>query len=122
MTEPARLQSGGVIDRRKPITFRFNGKTYRGYEGDNLASALLANGVRVVARSFKYHRPRGIFSAGEEEPCALVETGAGNARVPNCRATVIPLEEGLVASSQNGWPTVNFDLGRAVDFTHPLWP
>jgi sarcosine oxidase subunit alpha len=119
---PFRLAGDAQIDRHEPLRFTFNGTRYVGFRGDTLASALLANGVRVVARSFKYHRPRGIFSAGEEEPCALVETGAGNARVPNCRATVIPLEEGLVASSQNGWPTVNFDLGRAVDFTHPLWP
>ncbi|MDH3924008.1 MAG: 2Fe-2S iron-sulfur cluster-binding protein, partial [Xanthomonadales bacterium] len=122
MTEPARLQSGGVIDRRKPITFRFNGKTYRGYEGDNLASALLANGVDVFARSFKYHRPRGVFSAGEEEPCALVETGEGASRVPTCRAPMVPLTEGLVANSQTGWPSVDFDLGRVIDFTHGLWP
>lgn len=122
MTEPARLQSGGVIDRRKPITFRFNGKTYRGYEGDNLASALLANGVDVFARSFKYHRPRGVFSAGEEEPCALVETGEGASRAPTCRAPMVPLTEGLVANSQTGWPSVDFDLGRVIDFTHGLWP
>jgi sarcosine oxidase subunit alpha len=126
MTHPPpgsfRLASGGQIDRHEPLAFTFNGVHYTGYRGDTLASALLANGVRVVARSFKYHRPRGIFSAGEEEPCALVETGEGHARVPNCRATIVPLEAGLVATSQNGWPTVNFDLGRVVDFTHPLWP
>jgi sarcosine oxidase subunit alpha len=117
-----RLASGGQIDRDKPLNFRFNGSHYVGYQGDTLASALLANGVRVVARSFKYHRPRGIFSAGEEEPCALVEIGEGLARVPNCRATVVPLEEGLLAASQKGWPGVNFDLGRIVDLSHPLWP
>jgi sarcosine oxidase subunit alpha len=119
---PFRLAGDAQIDRHEPLEFTFNGTRYVGFRGDTLASALLASGVRVVARSFKYHRPRGIFTAGEEEPCALVETGAGDARVPNCRATVIPLEEGLVAGSQNGWPTVNFDLGRVVDFTHPLWP
>jgi len=122
VSNPFRLPGGGQIDRQQPLGFSFNGKRYVGYQGDTLASALLANGVRVVSRSFKYHRPRGVFSAGEEEPCALVETGVGPARVPNCRATLIPLEEGLVAASQNGWPTVNFDLGRIVDFTHPLWP
>jgi len=119
---PFRLDSGGQIDRGRPLTFTFNGRSYTGYEGDTLASALLASGVRVVARSFKYHRPRGVFTAGEEEPCALVEIGEGASRVPNCRATLVPLTDGLVASSQKGWPTVGFDLGRIVDFTHPLWP
>jgi sarcosine oxidase subunit alpha len=119
---PFRLATGGQIDRDRPLHFTFNGSPYVGYRGDTLASALLANGVRTVARSFKYHRPRGVFSAGEEEPCALVEVGEGPARVPNCRAPAVALEEGLVACSQNGWPSVGFDLGRIVDFTHPLWP
>lgn len=119
---PWRLVAGGRIDRAAPLNFRFNGNAYVGYAGDTLASALLANGVRVVARSFKYHRPRGIFTAGEEEPCALVEVGEGASRVPNSRATLVLLQEGLVAASQNGWPSVGFDLGRIVDFTHPLWP
>lgn len=121
-SKPARLAEGGVIDRSKPLSFRFNGKSYTGYEGDTLASALLANGVKVVGRSFKYHRPRGVFTAGEEEPCALLETGAGNARVPTCRAPLVPLSEGLVSNSQNCWPSVNFDAGRLVDFTHWFWP
>ncbi|MDT8320119.1 MAG: sarcosine oxidase subunit alpha family protein, partial [Xanthomonadales bacterium] len=108
--------------RDRPLGFRFDGLDLSGYAGDTLASALLANGVRVVARSFKYHRPRGIFSAGEEEPCALVEIGSGAARVPNCRAPVVPLRDGLVARSQQGWPSVNFDVGRLLDYTHPLWP
>ncbi len=117
-----RLPVGGAIDRSKPLRFTFNGRQMSGYDGDTLASALLANGVRVVGRSFKYHRPRGIFTAGEEEPCALVETGEGNARVPTCRAPVVPLTDGLVARSQHCWPSVNFDAGRVVDFTHALWP
>jgi len=121
VTKHARLAEGGAINRQKPLRFRFNGVYYTGYEGDTLASALLANGVKVVGRSFKYHRPRGIFTAGEEEPCALVETGEGAARVPTCRAPVVPLTEGLVANSQNCWPSVHFDIGRLVDFTHPLW-
>jgi len=79
MPEPghnvARLSNGGCIDRDKPLRFQFNGQSYTGYEGDTLASALLANGVKLLGRSFKYHRPRGIFTAGEEEPCALVEIG-----------------------------------------------
>jgi len=119
---PFRQQSGGQIDRTKPLGFTFNGRRYTGYQGDTLASALLANGIRVVARSFKYHRPRGVFTAGEEEPCALVEIGQGASRVPNCRATMVPLTEGLVAASQKGWPSPGFDLGRVVDLTHPLWP
>jgi sarcosine oxidase subunit alpha len=120
--ESHRLGEGGAIDRGKPLTFYFNGREYRGLAGDTLASALLANGIRVISRSFKYHRPRGVFTAGEEEPCALVETGEGNARVPTCRAPLVPLSEGLVASSQNCWPSVGFDIGRMVDFTHALWP
>ncbi len=126
MTRPgensARLAEGGLISRDKIINFQFNGKGYRGYEGDTLASALLANGVKVFGRSFKYHRPRGVFSAGEEEPCALVEIGEGNARVPTSRAPVVPLSEGLVSNSQNCWPSIDFDVGRVIDFTHALWP
>ena len=118
----ARLSRGGCIDRDKPVRFRFNGQSYTGYEGDTLASALLANGVKVLSRSFKYHRPRGVFTAGEEEPCALVETGEGDARVPTSRAPSIPLGEGLVANSQNCWPSVSFDVGRIIDFTHVFWP
>ncbi|HKJ17865.1 MAG TPA: 2Fe-2S iron-sulfur cluster-binding protein, partial [Xanthomonadales bacterium] len=90
-SQPFRLDSGGLIDRDKPLRFQFNNKQYSGFEGDSLASALLANGVKVVARSFKYHRPRGIFTSGEEEPCGLVETGSGSTRVPNVRATTQPL-------------------------------
>ena len=122
MSEKARLATGGLIDRSRPVRFTFNGKAYSGYEGDTLASALLANGVSIVGRSFKYHRPRGIFTAGEEEPCALVETGQGASRVPTCRAPMVPLTEGLVANSQNCWPSVDFDVGRLVDFSHALWP
>ena len=119
---PARLPTGGRINRDQELSFQFDGKTYTGYKGDTLASALLANGVKVVGRSFKYHRPRGIFTAGEEEPCALLELGDGDARIPTCRATMIPLTEGLVCRSQNCWPSVQFDAGRVIDFTHALWP
>ncbi len=117
-----RLPTGGRINRAKPLRFRFNGREYSGFEGDSLASALLANGISIVARSFKYHRPRGIFTAGEEEPCALVETGSGAHRVPNVRATLVPLQEGLEANSQRGWPSLNFDVGRLFDLSYPLWP
>ena len=122
MSIPARLADGGRIDRDTPLQFSFNGRSYTGYQGDTLASALLANGVKVVGRSFKYHRPRGIFTAGEEEPCALLEIGEGHARVPTSRAPTIPLTQGLVANSQNCWPSVNFDVGRLFDHTHIFWP
>jgi sarcosine oxidase subunit alpha len=117
-----RLPEGGAIDRGRPLTFSFNGRALPGFEGDTLASALLANGIRVVGRSFKYHRPRGVYSAGEEEPCALVEIGEGDARIPTCRAPTVPLSDGLVARSQHCWPSVDLDLGRVIDFTRRLWP
>ena len=106
-----RLASGGRIDRTRPLRFSFDGRSYTGHAGDTLASALLANGVHLLGRSFKYHRPRGILSAGVEEPNALVEIdrGAGR-REPNARATVVPLVEGLVARSQNRWPSLRLDL------------
>jgi sarcosine oxidase subunit alpha len=107
---PFRTASGGFIDRSKPVRFRFDGRDYRGFEGDTLASALLAEGVRLVGRSFKYHRPRGILSAGPEEPNALVELRSGARREPNTRATVAELFEGLEATSQNRWPSLAFDL------------
>ncbi len=105
-----RLAAGGLIDRRQPVDFVFDGKSYRGFAGDTLASALLANGVRLVGRSFKYHRPRGILSAGSEEPNALVELRTGARREPNTRATVIELYDGLAARSQNRFPSLKFDL------------
>ncbi|MDZ4731170.1 MAG: sarcosine oxidase subunit alpha family protein [Xanthomonadales bacterium] len=117
-----RLQNGGQIDRQKPLNFSFNGDVYSGFEGDTLASALLANRVTMLSRSFKYHRPRGIFSAGEEEPNALLEIGQGARREPSCRAPMVPLREGLVARSQNGWPSLGFDVGRSIDYSHALWP
>jgi sarcosine oxidase subunit alpha len=120
--QPFRLAQGGRIDRERPLRFTFNGRLLYGCEGDTLASALLANGVRVVARSFKFHRPRGILSCGAEEPNALLEVGSGAARTPNVRATLQPLYNGLSAASQNCWPGVDFDLGRCLDWVHPLWP
>ena len=97
----SRLPTGGVVDRDTALDFTFNGKTFTGYGGDTLASALLAEDVRLVARSFKYHRPRGIVSAGSEEPNALVTAGVGAAQTPNLRATELPLTQGLAARSQN---------------------
>lgn len=108
MTEVNRL-SGGQIDRTKPITFKFDGKSYTGFQGDTLASALLANGVRLMGRSFKYHRPRGPLTAGSEEPNAIVELRTGARHEPNTRATTAELFNGLVAQSQNRWPSLAFD-------------
>ncbi|BCH26970.1 sarcosine oxidase subunit alpha [Mesorhizobium sp. L-8-3] len=104
-----RLPIGGRIDRSQPIEFTFDGRAMTGFRGDTLASALLANGVRLVGRSFKYHRPRGIYSAGPEEPNALVTLGTGGRREPNITATTVELAEGLVAESQNRWPSLKFD-------------
>ena len=106
-----RLPSGGRIDRSKPLDFVFDGRTLTGYQGDTLASALLANGVVLVGRSFKYHRPRGILSAGAEEPNALIQLGVGARTEPNTRATQIELYDGLIAESQNRWPSLNLDIG-----------
>ncbi|MER9262748.1 sarcosine oxidase subunit alpha family protein [Mesorhizobium sp. M0619] len=105
-----RLKEGGRIDRSRQVSFAFDGKVMAGFSGDTLASALLANGVRLVGRSFKYHRPRGIFSAGPEEPNALMTLGIGNRREPNLPATMVEITEGLVAKSQNRWPSLNFDV------------
>ena len=117
-----RLADGGRIDRTRPIGFTFDGKRYQGFAGDTLASALLANGVHLVGRSFKYHRPRGIFSAGAEEPNALVQLGAGARTEPNVRATQVEIFDGLAARSQNCWPSVGFDLGEVSDLLSPLLP
>ena len=120
-TQPRRLAAGGRIDREKPLSFTFNGRRLSGYQGDTLASALLANGVRVVGRSFKYHRPRGILGAGAEECNALVTVGRGGLEEPNVRATLQPLYDGLVARSQNCWPSVKVDIGRSLDYLHFLF-
>ena len=117
-----RLHGGGRIDRRRPLHFTFDGAGYVGYAGDTLASALLANGVHLVGRSFKYHRPRGIFGAGSEEPNALVQLGRGGLTEPNARATVVELYEGLNAASQNCWPSVRFDLWALNGVLGPLFP
>jgi sarcosine oxidase subunit alpha len=113
MTEqPWRLASGGYIDRSKTLSFAFDGKVMNGHPGDTLASALLANGTRLVGRSFKYHRPRGIMSAGVEEPNALVELRSGNRQEPNSLATTTELFDGLQATSQNRWPNLRFDVSQ----------
>jgi methylglutamate dehydrogenase subunit C len=115
-----RFACGGLIDRDAPLPFRFDGREYAGYRGDTLASALLANGVRLVGRSFKYHRPRGIVTAGSHEPNALVEIGEGAQRTPNTRATTTELYAGLSASSQNRWPSLRFDVKAAARLLAPL--
>jgi sarcosine oxidase subunit alpha len=120
--QPYRLPAGGRIDRSRPVGFVFNGRRYGGYRGDTLASALLANGVSLVGRSFKYHRPRGIMTAGPEEPNALVQLGTGARTEPNIRATQIELFEGLVAASQNCWPSVEHDIGEANSLLSKLFP
>lgn len=117
-----RLATGGQLDRARSLEFVCNGKRYSGFAGDTLASALLANGVRVLGRSFKYHRPRGLLSAGVEEPNALFRVDRGTLSVPLVRATLQPLLAGLVATTENAWPSVDFDCGRLLDFTHGLWP
>jgi sarcosine oxidase, subunit alpha len=122
MSAPART-AGGRIDRGKPLRFTFDGRKMSGFAGDTLASALLANGVHLVGRSFKYHRPRGILSAGVEEPNALVTVRRDRARyTPNLCATTVELYEGLTAESQNRWPSLNFDVGAAASLIAPFIP
>ncbi|MDB5657049.1 MAG: sarcosine oxidase, alpha subunit family [Tardiphaga sp.] len=116
----SRLGTGGLIDRAQPLRFRFDGKDLGGYAGDTLASALLANKAMLVARSFKYHRPRGIFSAGSEEPNALVTLRSGARAEPNTKATTVELYDGLEANSQNCWPSPNFDLRAVHQIAGPL--
>ena len=122
MTQPFRLPRGGQIDRGRILRFSFDGQDYEGHPGDTLASALLANGVRLVARSFKYHRPRGIFAAGPEEPSALVQLETGGFTEPNRRATDIALYDGLRAASQHAWPRLENDLGALIGAVAPLFP
>jgi sarcosine oxidase subunit alpha len=118
-----RTPDGGRVDRARRLEFKFDGRTYRGLAGDTLASALLANGVHLTGRSFKYHRPRGIFAAGSEEPNALVTVCRDAARItPNLRATQVELYEGLVAESQNRWPSLSFDAGRINDRLSAFFP
>src|ERR1700761_3513823 len=121
MTQVFRTVSGGRIDRDRPIRFSFDGRQYEGFAGDTLASALLANDVHLVGRSFKYHRPRGILAAGSEEPNALVTIDRGAGRVtPNLRATQVELYNGLIARSQNLFPSLRFDFGVIAGFAAPL--
>jgi len=122
MTQKYRVDKGGLINRDKHISFKFNGKKYFGYEGDTLASALLANGIHLVGRSFKYHRPRGFIGAGVDEPNAKVQLYSGAKTEPNVVATEVELVEGLVAKSQNCFPSVSFDLGAINNFLSKFFP
>jgi sarcosine oxidase subunit alpha len=118
-----RLAAGGRIDRSQPVNFGFDGRIYSGFAGDTLASALLAHGVHLVGRSFKYHRPRGILAAGAEEPNGLVTVRRDAARVtPNLRVTQVELYDGLDASSQNRWPSLTRDFGRINDALSRFFP
>jgi len=116
----SRLASGGLIDRARRIPFAFDGRRLTAHPGDTLASALMANGVRLIGRSFKYHRPRGLIAAGSEEPNALVTVGAGAEATPNTRATGIEPYPGLAVFSQNRWPSLGFDLMAINDRLAPL--
>ena len=120
-SQPNRIREGGLVDRTNTLRFSFEREALTGHPGDTLASALLANGVKLVGRSFKYHRPRGILTAGSEEPNALVELRNGARREPNTRATTIELYEGLDAASQNRWPSLKFDVLAANQLLAPIF-
>tara|TARA_A100001011_G_scaffold58181_1_gene57351 strand:+ start:1496 stop:4492 length:2997 start_codon:yes stop_codon:yes gene_type:complete len=122
MSQEFRLEKNGLINRNNKISFSFNGKKYYGYEGDTLSSALIANGIHLVGRSFKYHRPRGFFGAGVDEPYAIVQMIRDGATDPNVRATEQELFEGLEAKSVNCWPSVNFDIGAINNFLNIFFP
>ncbi len=121
MTE-FRVKGRGRVNRDKPIKFAFDDQTYQGFEGDTVASALLANGVHLMGRSFKYHRPRGVVTASSEEPNALIGTTRGKGRFePNTRATIQEIYPGLKTESQNKWPSLKFDLGAINDRLYMLF-
>ena len=118
-----RLQGAGRVNRAAPVSFTFDGKAYSGFAGDTLASALLASGVTLFGRSFKYHRPRGLVGAGSEEPNALVSVTRGAGRqTPNLLATQVEIYEGLSAASQNRWPSLGFDMGAVNNLFSPVFP
>lgn len=121
MTMRSRLTKGGAfVNRNNEVSFTFDGRTYQGYMGDTLASALLANGVKLMGRSFKYHRPRGCLTAGSEEPNAIVELRSGARREPNTRATMIEIFDGLEATSQNRFPSLKFDIQAVNQLFSPF--
>ncbi|MDA9084679.1 sarcosine oxidase subunit alpha family protein [Candidatus Pelagibacter sp.] len=123
MSNNLRVKSSKFIDETTIISFKFNETTYHGFKGDTLASALIANGIHLVGRSFKYHRPRGIMTAGSEEPNAIVQVAKDSAITePNIRATELEIYDGLEATSQNCWPSVNFDIGGINNLISPFLP
>ena len=123
MSKNLRVKTSKFVDETYRVSFKFNGSRYYGYKGDTLASALLANDIHLVGRSFKYHRPRGIMTSGSEEPNAIVQLHNNSDRTePNVRATEVEIYEGLEASSQNCWPSVNFDIGGINNLLSPLLP
>ena len=122
MQGPGRITRGLLTDAERSVGFRFDGRPMQGLAGDTLASALLANGVRLIGRSFKYHRPRSIVTAGPEEPCALVDVLGAEGREPNRLATTLALHEGLVAESQNRWPSLGFDVMAVNDLIGRFLP
>jgi len=123
MSKKLRINTSKFIDQTNRISFIFNGKNYYGCKGDTLASALLANDIHLIGRSFKYHRPRGIMTAGSEEPNAIVQLHKDTSRTePNVKATEVEIYEGLEASSQNCWPSVNFDIGGINNILSPILP
>jgi sarcosine oxidase subunit alpha len=117
---PFRIDGPSRLDRERPISFSFNGKTMTGHIGDTLASALIANGVHLVARSMKYHRPRGFIASGVEDPNSMVQLGTGNGTEPNAKATIVQLYDGLSATSVNVWPSVETDIGSVNQMLSPF--
>ncbi|MDH3316233.1 MAG: sarcosine oxidase subunit alpha family protein [Gammaproteobacteria bacterium] len=120
--QPYRTGTGGFVDRERPLSFSFDGRKFTGLTGDTLASALLANGIKLVGRSFKYHRRRGIFADGVEEPNALVRVRRGDRAEPNLKATSVELFHGLEAASQNHWPSLEFDTGAINNLASRFLP
>ncbi len=121
MSGPRRITDGALTDASRPVQFEFDGRRLSGLAGDTIASALLANGVRLVGRSFKYHRPRGIITAGHEEPCALVDVLGAEGPAPNRPATIVPISDGMRVVSQNRWPSLSFDLMAVNGLFAPLF-
>ena len=122
MSQLYRISDEGLLNRNNEISFKFNGTKYTGYEGDTLASALLANGVHLVSRSFKYHRPRGFFGTGVDDPNAKLQILLNGHSEPNINATEFELVEGIEATSQNCWPSVEFDIGAINNFLNKFFP
>ena len=121
MTRFRRIGTGGRIDRSSAVNFKYDGKKLKGFAGDTLASALLANNQIIIGRSFKYHRPRGLISAGVEEPNGLFTIGRGKLEQPNAVSTIVELSPSLDARSQNAWPSPRFDLMAVNQLFSPIF-